>query len=61
MFLKFTFIFRNGSAIKLDMPQDDRGTQTQYPKEKWKTFVAIVFVLFGFLSTTVRYLVFFYL
>jgi len=51
--IEFSTRVRNGSAVKLDMPQDDRGTQTQYPKEKWKTFVAIVFVLVGFLSTTV--------
>lgn len=51
--IEFTSRGRNGSAVKLDIPLDDRTTQTHFPKEKWKTMVAIIFVLIGFLSTTI--------
>eukprot|EP00088_Acartia_fossae_P062543 TRINITY_DN7559_c0_g1_i1.p1 TRINITY_DN7559_c0_g1~~TRINITY_DN7559_c0_g1_i1.p1 ORF type:complete len:362 (+),score=31.95 TRINITY_DN7559_c0_g1_i1:150-1235(+) len=56
--IEFTSRVRNGSAVKLEMPLDDRGGgnvtgQTHFPKEKWKTLAAILFVLIGFLSTTI--------
>jgi len=45
---------RNGSAIKIEigMPPE-RIHSTRFPKEYWKTFTAIMFVLVNFIFTTV--------
>jgi len=45
---------RNGSAIKIEigMPPE-RIHSTKFPKEYWKTFTAIMFVLVNFIFTTV--------
>ena len=47
-------MFRNGSAVKIEigMPPE-RLTSTKYPKEYWKTFTALIFVLINFLLTTI--------
>jgi shingomyelin synthase len=42
---------RNGSAVKIEMPPVERIEQ-RFPKERWKTLVALVFVFFNFLATT---------
>jgi len=42
---------RNGSAIKIEMPPVER-TEQRFPKERWKTCVALIFVFFNFLATT---------
>jgi len=45
---------RNGSAIKIEieMPSCERLEGTKFPKERWKTCSAIVFVLINFIFTT---------
>jgi len=55
--IEFTSRLRNNSTVKLDISvddgEDDAEPATHFPKEKWKTFFAIIFVILGFLSTTV--------
>jgi len=45
---------RNGSAVKIeiDMPSCERLESTKFPKERWKTCSAIVFVIMNFIFTT---------
>jgi len=45
---------RNGSAIKIEMemPSCERLDGTKFPKERWKTCSAIVFVIINFIFTT---------
>ena len=45
---------RNGATVKIEigMPHS-RHNSTKYPKEYWKTFTAILFVLLNFIITTV--------
>jgi shingomyelin synthase len=42
---------RNGSAVEIEMPPIER-TEQRFPKERWKTCVALIFVFFSFLATT---------
>ena len=51
--VKILFL-RNGSAVKIEigMPPE-RVISTKFPKEYWKTFTALCFVLCNFLLTTV--------
>ena len=44
--------FRNGSAVKIEMPPAERIEQ-RFPKERWKTFAGLTFVLLNFVATTV--------
>ena len=45
---------RNGSAVKIEIGMaPERVISTKFPKEYWKTFTALCFVLFNFLLTTV--------
>ena len=45
---------RNGSAVKIEIGlPPDRQISTKFPKEYWKTFTAIIFVLVNFIFTTV--------
>ena len=45
---------RNGSAIKIEieLPAAERSSETKFPIERWKTCVALLFVLFNFVLTT---------
>lgn len=42
---------RNGSAIKIEMPPMER-KENKFPKERWKTMMALFFVFTNFLATT---------
>ena len=45
---------RNGSAVKIEIGlPPERQISTKFPKEYWKTFTAIIFVLVNFIFTTV--------
>jgi len=45
---------RNGSAVKIEIGMaPERVISTKFPKEYWKTFTALCFVLCNFLLTTV--------
>ena len=48
-------VCRNGSAVKIEMemPSCERLQTTKFPKERWKTCCAIIFVLINFLLTTI--------
>lgn len=45
---------RNGSSHKteIEMPSCARTENTKFPKERWKTFCAILFVMINFILTT---------
>ena len=45
---------RNGSAIKIEieLPAAERSSETKFPIERWKTCVALLFVLLNFVLTT---------
>ena len=46
--------YRNGSShkIEIDMPTCERLENTKFPKERWKTCCAIIFVIVNFIFTT---------
>jgi len=41
---------RNGNAIKIEIPDVDR--EPNFPRERWKTFCALLFVILAFLAST---------
>jgi shingomyelin synthase len=41
---------RNGSAVKIEIPETER--DCNFPKERWKTLLAVLFVILAFLATT---------
>ena len=46
---------RNGSAIQIEIelpPVERSSSETKFPIERWKTFVALLFVLINFILTT---------
>ena len=50
----YSALKRNGSAVKIEIGMaPERVISTKFPKEYWKTFTALCFVLCNFLLTTV--------